>query len=74
MANEPKFPKGREGVTAARKYLYGVLWSILDYELSPDNLGKLEGWVFGGIETEHDKKLLVEAVERLQSELLKRSE
>lgn len=73
MDNDPKFPKGNEGVIAARQYLYGVLWSMLDTELNGDNLGKLEGWVFGGIETEHDKKLLIKAIERLKSSVRKKA-
>ena len=46
---------------------------MLDTELNGDNLGKLEGWVFGGIETEHDKKLLIKAIERLKSSVRKKA-
>jgi hypothetical protein len=47
---------------------------MLDTELNKDNLGKLEGWVFGGIETEHDTNLLVEAIETLKGQVRKKSQ
>jgi len=57
---------------AARKYVWDVLYCMLDAELSVDNLGKLEGWVFGG-KSKDDVKLLVDAIERIKCEIAKKA-
>lgn len=70
---EPRFPPGRAGRAAARRYVLAVMESMLYTELNGDNLGKLEGWVFGGIETEADCQVLIRAVRALQAEMRRRS-
>jgi hypothetical protein len=69
----PRFPNTRKGRVLAKKYVYGVISSILDCERDLDNYGKLEGWVFGGIE-ECDKRVVLEAVKLIESEMCKKSE
>ena len=55
---------GRAPQAEARRYVYAVLVSVLENEFNDD-----EGWMFGGIETEPDRRRLTKAVHAVQKEL-----
>ena len=63
---------GRKASTAARAYLYGVVASMLEaeYATSPANR---EGWVFGGIENDFDRRRLLKELKKLEAEMLRRA-
>jgi hypothetical protein len=74
--NEPRDPDleqkftGNSGLNPqaeARRYVYGVLWAMLDNEHSGDG-----GWIYGGIENEFDVRRLKKAVAAVQKELLRK--
>ena len=62
---------GRRPSAEARRYVYGVLAQILDNELGPD---EKEGWIFGGVEDELDRRRLTKAVKAVQKEMRRKAE
>lgn len=57
--------------TQARKYVYRVIGAMLDHQLS-DNTENREGWIFGGIDNEFDRRRLTAAIKRIQLEMYKK--
>lgn len=55
---------GRKPSAEARRYVYGILAAILEHELTD-----ADGWVFGGIELDADRRRLVRAVRLVRDEL-----
>ncbi len=41
------------------RYVKGVMISMLEAELNNDNLGRLEGWMFGGLESPGDDEKIL---------------
>lgn len=67
-----RFPGSkREARREARAYVYNICAAMLEaqYNTAPENR---EGWMFGGLEEEDDRRLVYEEIKRLESELLKR--
>lgn len=62
---------GRKPQTEARKYVYNVLSQMLECELSPD---ENEGWMFGGIEDDFDRRRLKKAIKAVISELKRKGQ
>jgi hypothetical protein len=60
---------GRKAQTMARAYVYNVLVAMLDNEPNEP-----EGWMFGGIENEFDRRRLTKAIRQVQDELRKKAE
>lgn len=58
---------GRKPSTEARRYVYGIISAMLDHELTD-----LDGWIFGGIEHEADRRRLSRAVRLVQLEMRRR--
>jgi hypothetical protein len=58
---------GLQPQAEARRYVYGVLWAMLDNEHPGDG-----GWIYGGIENEFDVRRLKKAVAAVQKELLRK--
>ena len=56
----------------ARRYVYGVLVAMLHSQLHhhPENV---EGWMFGGIENDADRRRVKRAIERLQKEFSRKA-
>ena len=55
----------------ARSYVYGVLCAMLESELTPD---QRDGWMFGGIEMEPDKRRLRTAIGLVMKELRRKAQ
>ena len=55
---------GRKPQTEARRYVYRILFSMLKHEL-----GDVDGWMFGGIEEEPDKRRLTKAIKAVMVEM-----
>lgn len=74
MSIEPRFAvKGRRRISsAARAYVYGVCAAMLNdqYMNSPENI---EGWMFGGIENDSDRELVLAELKRLEAEMDRRA-
>lgn len=62
---------GRKPQTEVRKYVYNVLSQMLERELSPD---ENEGWMFGGIEDDFDRRRLKKAIKAVISELRRKGQ
>ena len=59
---------GRTPQAEARRYVYALLVPMLEHELSdPD------GWMFGGIEEEPDKRRLTKAIKAVAAEMGRRA-
>lgn len=58
---------GLQPQAEARRYVYGVLWAMLDNEHPGDG-----GWIYGGIENKLDVRRLKKAVAAVQKELLRK--
>lgn len=56
----------------ARRYVYSILVAMLDSQLNhhPENV---EGWMFGGIETEPDRRRVAKAIKAVQADFTKRA-
>ena len=63
-----RFPNTRKGRASAKKYVYAIIDAMLNAEKNHDNYGKLEGWIFGGIE-ECDKQVVLYTVRLIQAKL-----
>jgi len=59
---------GRTPQAEAKRYVYAVLETMLDHELTDR-----EGWLFGGIEHEDDKRRLRYAIELIKVEMVRKS-
>jgi len=59
---------GRTAQAKARRFVYAVLVPMLEHEL-----GDPEGWMFGGIEEEPDKRRLAKAIKALMVEMRRRA-
>lgn len=64
----PRFKSAVE----ARAYVYGVCAAMLEsqYTTHPENV---EGWMFGGIVNEFDRRRVTKEIKRLEAQMLKRS-
>jgi len=62
---------GRKAQTEARRYVYNVLWMMLEHELNPD---ERDGWMFGGIEHDADKRRLTKAIRVVMAELSRKGQ
>lgn len=59
---------GTRPQTEARRYVYAIVATMLEHEPSdPD------GWIFGGIEREEDKRRLRKAIRSVSSEMRKKA-
>lgn len=62
---------GRDGLrpqAQARRYVYRVLFAMLDHELT-----ERDGWMFGGIEQEPDQRRLTKAIEAVKKEIKRKA-
>lgn len=59
---------GRKPQAEARRYVYGVLVSMLANERRQGRENG-EGWMFGGIEREEDRRRLHKALEAVEKEM-----
>lgn len=64
--------RGWKPQAEARRYVYSVLVAMLDHEVSsyPENV---EGWMFGGIDNEFDRRRLEKAIRAVQAEMLRKA-
>ncbi len=62
---------GRKPQTEARRYVYGVLCAMLDSEFNDPDFH--EGWMFGGIEHEPDRRRLTKAIKLVRAELARKA-
>lgn len=65
----PKF----KDCTAARQYVYSVLASMIEAEIN-DQYDGAEGWMFGGIDNEFDRRRLDKELKKTKAKMLKRAE
>jgi hypothetical protein len=61
---------GRRPQAEARRYVYSVLATMLDHELSPE---AYDGWIFGGIKFDPDKRRLRRAVKAVIVEMRRKA-
>jgi len=59
---------GQKPSTQARVYVYNVLVAMIDSELTES-----EGWMFGGIEADADRRRLKRALHKVRAELLRKA-
>jgi hypothetical protein len=69
LPEEPPGPIKFEDATEARRYVYGVLRTMLEYELTDRH-----GWIFGGIEHEMDLQRLRAAIRDVSAVLQRKRE
>lgn len=58
---------GMKPQTEARRYVYGIIWAMLNNEHAGDG-----GWIYGGVENEFDVRRLEKAVAAVQKEMLRK--
>ena len=62
---------GRKPQTEARLYVYSVMVAMLENEFNaPDNT---EGWMFGGIENDFDRRRLTKAIKAVAAEMTRKA-
>jgi len=59
---------GRKPQAEARRYVYAVLVAVLNNEFN-----ERDGWMFGGIEDEFDRRRLTKAIKAVAVEMLRKS-
>lgn len=62
---------GRRPQAEARRYVYGVLATMLEHELTAE---ARDGWIFGGIEFDADRRRLRRAVRDVVKTLRRRAQ
>lgn len=62
---------GRRPQAEARRYVYGILATMLEHELTPE---ERDGWIFGGIEFDADRRRLKRAVRDVVAVLRKKAQ
>lgn len=67
MATKFDGSSGMKPSAEARRYIYRVMATALDTDMTDD-----EGWVFGGIDCEFDRRRLREAAKRVRADLLRK--
>lgn len=61
---------GRKPQTEARRYVYRIIFSMLDSEFNEPDFH--QGWMFGGIENSADRRRLTKAIRAVQKEMLRK--
>lgn len=62
----------RKPSTMARAYVYAITAAMLEAQYSTEPEAT-EGWMFGGIEHEPDRRRLLKEIKRLEKEMLSRA-
>jgi hypothetical protein len=57
----------------ARRYVYAVLGAMLEHELSEARNFNHDGWMFGGIEDEADRRRLTKAINLVRDEMRRKA-
>jgi len=63
---------GRKPQTEARRYVYDVIVQMLDAQLTHEP-ERTEGWVFGGITNEFDRRRVTKAIKAVQVEMRRKA-
>lgn len=61
---------GKSGIkpqAEARRYVYGIIWAMLNNEHPGD-----DGWIYGGTENEFDVRRLKKAVASVKKEMIRK--
>lgn len=61
---------GRKPQTEARRYVYNVIAAMLENEFNEPDC--YDGWMFGGIEQEPDRRRLTKAIKSVIAEMLRK--
>lgn len=61
---------GRKPQTEARRYVYRIIALMLSHELRDENR---DGWMFGGVEQEQDRRRVEKAIKSVRSEMKRKA-
>lgn len=61
---------GRKPQTEARRYIYRVMAAAIQNEVTGDR----DGWIFGGMENESDRRRLLKAADKVYAELMRKGD